>query len=149
MRGDRGAGPEDNGQAGGGMTPLSRDEKRIPFPPNQRRCRFRRMFMFSHVLGLHTRGGLLQVRADPKSCGLFDAPTRKLTIVNVHKRNGVHKWPRLKKPGPWIFYPPCGGSEILNKRQGPFDQFIGVQQFVYAHRFCNEYSVQGGLAMIR
>ena len=115
------------------MTPLSRDEKRMSLPPSQRRCLLLRKFMLSHVSGLHRRGGPLEIWADPKSCGLFDAPARKLAVIHIHKRNGVHNRTRLQKPGAWIFYPPGGGSEILDKRQFPFDQFLGVQQFVDAY----------------
>ena len=55
------------------------------------------------------QGGSAEGWDSPESGGLLDAPTGKLIIVNIHRRKGENKRPRLQKSGLWIFYPPFRG----------------------------------------
>ena len=128
---------------------LSQEDKHISLPSNQRQRRLQCKFMLSHVSGLHTMGGLLEIQADPKAGELFYALS-KLVIFNLHKRDdGVHKRQWLENFGPYIFNPARVGSEMLNDSQIHFDQLISMQQLLYACGFGNQIFCPRGLTVMR
>ena len=52
--------------------------------------------VYVHVitrLRVENQGGLLEVGADPKTCGLFDASTTKLTIIHFRKGDDLLERP--------------------------------------------------------